>query len=115
MALIALVIGRQTAGRVMPARWAMREADFEVLLHLVERLGGGQPGAPGRALAAAPGGPPGGWRRRRATRRRCGCWRRCSPPPRAARTVPRRGCSAGVTPAGCAATAARPAARPSTP
>src|SRR4051812_38367806 len=57
MALFALVIGRQTAGRVMPARWAMREADFEVLLHLVERLGGEQRAALGRALASASGEP----------------------------------------------------------
>src|SRR4051812_29553341 len=56
-ALFALVIGRQTAGRVMPARWAMREADFEVLLHLVERLGGEQRAALGRALASASGEP----------------------------------------------------------
>jgi hypothetical protein len=41
LALFALVVGRQTAGGAMPAGWAMREADFEVLLRLVERLGGG--------------------------------------------------------------------------
>src|SRR3954453_15944852 len=41
----------------MPARWAMREADFEVLLRLVERLGGEQRGALGRALASASGEP----------------------------------------------------------
>src|SRR3954465_2626047 len=41
----------------MPARWAMREADFEVLLHLVERRGGEQGAALGRALAS-PGGEP---------------------------------------------------------
>src|SRR4051794_41521009 len=41
----------------MPARWAMREADFEVLLRLVERLGGEQRAALGRALAAASGEP----------------------------------------------------------
>jgi transposase-like protein len=35
----------------------MREADFEVLLRLVERLGGEQRAALGRALAAAPGEP----------------------------------------------------------
>src|SRR4051794_22458119 len=35
----------------------MREADFEVLLHLVERLGGEQRAALGRALASAPGEP----------------------------------------------------------
>src|SRR3954465_10726992 len=35
----------------------MREADFEVLLRLVERLGGEEPGAPGRAPAAPPGEP----------------------------------------------------------
>src|SRR5689334_20923250 len=35
----------------------MREADFEVLLRLVERLGGGQRAALGRALASAPGEP----------------------------------------------------------
>src|SRR5436305_2216386 len=41
----------------MPAGWAMREADFEVLLRLVERLGGEQRAALGRALAAASGEP----------------------------------------------------------
>src|SRR3954453_20405027 len=41
----------------MPARWAMREADFEVLLHLVERLGGEQRAALGRALASASSEP----------------------------------------------------------
>src|SRR6478609_6462062 len=56
-ALFALVIGRQTAGRVMPARWAMREADFEVLLRLVERLSDEQRAALGRALASASGEP----------------------------------------------------------
>jgi phage protein D len=35
----------------------MREADFEVLLRLVERLGGEQRAALGRALASAPGEP----------------------------------------------------------
>src|SRR4051812_44252791 len=35
----------------------MREADFEVLLHLVERLGGEQRTALGRALASASGEP----------------------------------------------------------
>jgi transposase-like protein len=35
----------------------MREADFEVLLHLVERLGGEQRAALGRALASASGEP----------------------------------------------------------
>src|ERR1700712_3916398 len=35
----------------------MREADFEVLLHLVERLSDEQRGALGRALAAASGEP----------------------------------------------------------
>src|SRR3954447_13154739 len=56
-ALFASVVGKQTAGRVMPARWAMREADFEVLLRLVERLGGERGAALGRAWAAAAGGP----------------------------------------------------------
>src|SRR4051794_37525023 len=56
-ALFASVVGGQTAGRVMPARWAMREADFEVLLQLVERLGDEQRTALGRALAAASGEP----------------------------------------------------------
>src|SRR3954469_3379946 len=56
-ALLALAVGRQTAGRVMPAGWAMREADFEVLLRLVERLGGGQRAALGRALASVSGEP----------------------------------------------------------
>src|SRR5947199_10509002 len=56
-ALLALAVGRQTTGRVMPARWAMREADFEVLLRLVERLGGEQRAALGRALASASGEP----------------------------------------------------------
>src|SRR5690349_18636323 len=41
----------------MPARWAMREADFEVLLRLVERLGGEQRAALGRALASVSGEP----------------------------------------------------------
>src|SRR3954465_10548587 len=40
----------------------MREADFEVLLRLVERLGGEQRAALGRALAAGSGGPGGGAR-----------------------------------------------------
>src|SRR3954447_21020254 len=62
MALLALAAGRQTTGRVMPARWAMREDDFEVLLRLVERLGGGgrggeRGGARGGAWAAPGGGP----------------------------------------------------------
>ena len=35
----------------------MREADFEVLLRLVERLGDEQRAALGRALASAPGEP----------------------------------------------------------
>src|SRR6187549_372557 len=56
-ALFASVIGRQTTGRVMPARWAMREADFDVLLRPVERLGGEQRAALGRALASASGEP----------------------------------------------------------
>src|SRR4051812_17046896 len=60
LALFALVIGRQTTGRVMPARWAMRDADFEVLLRLVERLGGEQRAALGRALASASGEPEAG-------------------------------------------------------
>ena len=81
----------------------MREADFEVLLRLVERLGGEQRAALGRALASVSGEP-------EAVRLLEGAFAA----PRAARTAPRRGCSAGVTPAGCAATAARPAARPST-
>ena len=55
MALLALAVGRQTAGRVMPAGCAMREADFEVLLRLVERLGGEQRAALGRALASVSG------------------------------------------------------------
>src|SRR4051812_3806698 len=38
----------------------MREADFEVLLHLVERLGGEQRTALGRALVAASGEPEAG-------------------------------------------------------
>ena len=37
--------------------WVMREADFEVLLRLVERLGGAQRAALGRALASASGEP----------------------------------------------------------
>ena len=37
--------------------WTMREADFEVLLRLVERLGGAQRAALGRALASAAGEP----------------------------------------------------------
>src|SRR3954453_4406646 len=41
----------------MPARWAMREADFEALLGLVERLSGEQRAALGRALASASGEP----------------------------------------------------------
>ena len=41
----------------MAAGWAMREADFEVLLRLVERLGGEQRAALGRALASASGEP----------------------------------------------------------
>src|SRR3954464_11314502 len=44
----------------MAARWAMREADFEVLLRLVERLGGEQRTALGRALASASGEPEAG-------------------------------------------------------
>src|SRR3954453_5531062 len=56
MALFALAVGRQTTGRVMPARWAMREADFEVLLRLVERLGGGAGGAAGGGWGGAAGG-----------------------------------------------------------
>src|SRR5204863_9016950 len=56
-ALLALAVGRQTAGRVMPAGCAMREADFEVLLRLVERLGGEQRAALGRALASVSGEP----------------------------------------------------------
>src|SRR3954447_34519 len=56
-ALFASAVGRQTTGRVMPARWAMREADFEVLLHLVERLGDEQGTALGRAWASAGGEP----------------------------------------------------------
>ena len=81
----------------------MREADFEVLLRLVERLSDEQRAALGRALASVSGEP-------EAVR----LIEQGSPPPRAARTAPRRGCSAGATPAGCAATAAGPAARPST-
>src|SRR3954467_14217751 len=41
----------------MPARGEMREADFEVLLHLVERLSDEQRTALGRALASASGEP----------------------------------------------------------
>src|SRR3954466_8755724 len=41
----------------MPARWAMREADFEVLLRLVERLGGGRRAALGGPWAAPSGEP----------------------------------------------------------
>src|SRR3954451_20395787 len=41
----------------MPAGCAMREADFEVLLRLVERLGGEQRAALGRSLASASGEP----------------------------------------------------------
>src|SRR5437764_8961435 len=74
----------------------VREADFEVLLHLVERLSDEQRTALGRALASASGEP-------EAVRLL----------KRAFAAAP-SGCSAGVTPAGCAATAARPAARPST-
>src|SRR3954452_18164462 len=55
MALFALAVGRQTTGRVMAAGWAMREADFEVLLRLVERLGGEQRAGLGRGLASVSG------------------------------------------------------------
>ena len=55
LALLALAVGRQTAGRVKPVGWTMREADFAVLLHLVERLSVEQRTALGRALAAASG------------------------------------------------------------
>src|SRR4051794_41400296 len=41
----------------MPARWAMVEADFVVLLGLVERLSDEQRTALGRALASAAGEP----------------------------------------------------------
>src|SRR5919205_39251 len=57
MALFALVVGRQTAGRELPAERMMREADFEVLLRLVERLSDEQRTALGRALASASGEP----------------------------------------------------------
>jgi transposase-like protein len=57
LALLALVVGMQTAGRLLPAEWAMREVDFEVLLHLVERLSDQQRTALGRALASASGEP----------------------------------------------------------
>jgi hypothetical protein len=87
----------------------MREADFEVLLHLVERLSDEQRTARGRALASASGEP----EAVRLIEGALAAAPRC--PPRAARAAPRRGCSAGATPAGCAATAAKPAARPSTP
>jgi hypothetical protein len=42
---------------VMPAGYVMREADFEALLGLVERLSGEQRAALGRALASASGEP----------------------------------------------------------
>ena len=81
----------------------MREADFEVLLRLVERLGGEQRAALGRALASASGEP-------EAVRLIEGAFAaapRC--PHCGAARLQRWG-----PPAGCAATAARPAARPST-
>jgi hypothetical protein len=56
-ALFAFVVEEQTAGRVMPAGYAMREADFGALLRLVERLSGEQRTVLGRALAAASGEP----------------------------------------------------------
>ena len=83
----------------------MREADFEALLRLVERLGGEQRAALGRALAAASSEP-------EAVRL---LEQAFAAAPRA-RTAPRRRRrSAGVMRAGCAATAARVAAGPSTP
>ena len=82
----------------------MREADFEVLLRLVERLGGEQRAALGRALASASGEP-------EAVRLIEGAF---AAAPRCPHCGADDGCSAGGPPAGCAATAARPAARPST-
>src|SRR3954465_12621174 len=64
-ALLALAVGRQTAGRVTPAGWAMREADFEVLLRLGERLRGEEGGAGGGGAGGARGGPGGGLGRAR--------------------------------------------------
>src|SRR5215211_6363998 len=57
MALLALVVGMQTAGRSLPAEWATREVDFEAALHLVERLSDERRTALGRALASASGEP----------------------------------------------------------
>jgi hypothetical protein len=84
----------------------MREADLEVLLRLVERLGGEQRAALGRALASVSGEP-------EAVRLIEGAFAAAPRCPHCAAARLQR--SGGVAPAGCAATAARPAARPSTP
>ena len=81
----------------------MREADFEVLLRLVERLGGEQRAALGRALASVSGEP----EAVRLVEQAFAAAPRC--PHCAATTLQRFG-----APAGCGATAARPAAGPST-
>src|SRR4051812_50073147 len=72
----------------MPARWAMREADFEVLLRLVERLGGEQRAALGRALASASGEP-------QAVRLIEGAFAPPPPCPHRAARPPRRGPARG--------------------
>ena len=74
----------------MLARWTMREADFEALLRLVERLSLEQRTALGRALAAASGES------------------------EAVRLLEEAFIAAAQCPH-CAATAARPATGPSTP
>src|SRR4051812_18149181 len=112
----------------MPARWAMREADFEVLLRLVERLGGGERGGPGGGPGGAPGGARGGGGGGGGGAAALGrALAAASGEPEAVRLI--EGAFAAAPrcphygaerlqrwgpPAGCAATAARPAARPST-
>lgn len=81
----------------------MREADFEVLLRLVERLSDEQQGALGRALASASGEP-------EAVRLLEGHL----PLLHAALIALQRSCSAGGRRAGYAAIAAKAAARAST-
>ena len=81
----------------------MRGADLEVLLRPVERLGGEQRAALGRPLAAVSGEP-------EAVRLLEGAFAAASRcPDCAATTLQRWG-----PPAGCGATAAQPAAGPST-
>jgi hypothetical protein len=82
----------------------MREADFAALLHLVERLSDEQRTALGRALAAASG-------ESEAIRLLEEAFLAAPRCPHCAATA----LSGGAMPAACAATAARPAARPSTP